>query len=716
MRFRQDIEGLRGIAVVLVIFAHIAPENVFFAGGFVGVDIFFVLSGFLITSILMTEYQERYLENEGFGWISLRSFYFRRARRILPSAILVIASILCFSFFFTNDLKFQLVANDSIFALFFAANWHLISKETDYFQRNLDISPLQHYWSLSVEEQFYLVFPALFVFAVAFRGMKFRNRAIRWHDRLAFLVLVITLISFSWSLVKTSDSPTFAYFSTATRAWEISLGCLLAVLTFKRDIRLSLYKSSFLGVAGMLILAFSVATFNGETAFPGSNAILPTVAACLLILAGIVNQKNYASLLLSRKPIAFVGKLSYSLYLWHWPVIIFGDIFLPSGFASDLSALILGVVIFVLSFVTYYLVEKPFRKLEPPAAWSKRTFFELAQSENHKDRRRVLQPILIFLSAVGVTLFVVVLGLQEDKDVVSNKQYIELEEVWKDSLQSNGPISSKPDSDVGNVGDTKIRVDQPSKYLYLLQEWQQKIIGGFNTALSNDFLESPLLYLKYGESPDIRNYTQKAYVFGDSHAYALIPLLNKSRVIDGYKLINNSLPCQIANMPSKNERADCQSLRESFFSTIISEKPPLVFMSDSAPGYIEESFDLQEWRTSLEQTVKIVSKNSGKFVLFGTVPFLNKSTIDCFDQRGNVFSGCVGNPKTNESFRSYQKSLASKYGGVYIDTSNWLCTNDSCPSFVNGYPVFSDNQHLSVNFSRSLSTLFDSFLSAEFTK
>jgi peptidoglycan/LPS O-acetylase OafA/YrhL len=345
-QFRPDIEGLRAIAVGLVILFHAYREP--FTGGFVGVDVFFVISGFLITSLLLKEQKRA-------GRISIMGFYARRVRRILPAATLVVLITLFATYQWLGFIAGNLVANDAKWTAIFAANIHFGFVGNDYFGAQLPPSPLQHMWSLGVEEQFYLVWPGVFLVLVLLaRGAQHRKA-------LAGALSLIIAASLLWSLIQTSVNQTWAYFSPLTRAWELALGALVAVLAPSiAQLKLSWvpHALAFAGLAGIVVAAV---LFTSHTRYPGSAAALPVVGSALLIAAGCANQRTIVGRALSVRPMQWIGARSYSMYLWHWPLLI-----IPAQYATkELSAVentgwVLLTV--VASAITYRLVENPFRR------------------------------------------------------------------------------------------------------------------------------------------------------------------------------------------------------------------------------------------------------------------------------------------------------------------------------------------------------------------
>ena len=305
-------------------------------GGFVGVDVFFVLSGFLITGLLLAEAAKR-------GRVSLGAFYVRRARRILPAAALTLVATDIAARHLLNFVRARDAVSDSIWASLFGANIHFAQQGSDYFHRGQPPSPFLHLWTLSVEEQFYLVWPsvlALVLLAAARRTL---------------LLVVVTAgaASLAWSIVDTATSPVTAYFSTFARAWELALGAALALwapsLPARARVGVGWLGLAAIGCAGVL--------FSASTPFPGYAALLPAGGAALVILGSARG--------LACAPLRYVGDRSYAYYLWHWPVLIIAAQYAGHGLSFGVKLLLLAGA-FVLSILSYRLVENPIRRLKAP--------------------------------------------------------------------------------------------------------------------------------------------------------------------------------------------------------------------------------------------------------------------------------------------------------------------------------------------------------------
>ncbi len=335
--YRPDIDGLRGIAVLSVVLFHAGLPGV--PGGFVGVDIFFVISGYLITSIILAEHAE--------GRFSYLRFYERRARRILPALYTVIAVTLAACWHMQTPDEFVDSAQQAVAALLFAANVYFWSS-TDYFSTAAEFKPLLHTWSLGVEEQFYLVFPAL-AMLLARRGLLVR---------LGLLLLLISLVACVYT---TATAEVAAFYLLPFRAWQLLCGSLLAAAPgFARAWRPAVLDGVALCAA--LLLLLPLVWFDEGTAFPGIAAAAPTCGATLAILVGLRRPQTWLPRLLAWAPLRGLGLVSYSVYLWHWPVLAglrtwHASTELPPG-----SACIGVVTSLVLGYLSWRHVERPFRE------------------------------------------------------------------------------------------------------------------------------------------------------------------------------------------------------------------------------------------------------------------------------------------------------------------------------------------------------------------
>ena len=354
LQYRPDIDGLRAVAVTSVVLGHAGIAG--FSGGYVGVDVFFVISGYLICSILIRELREdRY---------SLLTFYERRARRILPALFAVLAFCLIGGWFLFPPPQYESLGWSAIAATLFASNIWFLRTTGDYFASPAEFEPLLHTWSLAVEEQFYIAFPLLL--AAIYR--------LRKQLILPLLVLgcAASLIVSIWA---TTAHPTANFYLTPSRAWELGLGAFLA-MGGAPNLR-SKALNEVIALGGAAAIAFAIVSYSKETAFPGLAAVAPVAGTAALIWVG-GNHQSLVTRLLSTKPFVAIGLISYSLYLWHWPILIVArnyvsSVKLPLGLAA--AAIALSVFA---AWLTWRYVEQPFRARGPKGRVSRGQVFALS--------------------------------------------------------------------------------------------------------------------------------------------------------------------------------------------------------------------------------------------------------------------------------------------------------------------------------------------------
>jgi peptidoglycan/LPS O-acetylase OafA/YrhL len=343
-RFRPDIEGLRAVAIGLVLLDHLGVRWI--TGGYVGVDIFFVISGFLITRLLLHER----LATER---LSLTRFYARRVRRILPAATATILATIFAAYQWQGSGAGNRIAEDGQWAAAFCANIHFPLVQNSESGSLLPASPLYHFWSLGVEEQFYLFWPGVILVLVHFGG------AGRHRHRLVVAVASIIVASFAWSVVLTARNLNWAYESTPTRAWQLAVGAAIAVLVptaVRARPRWLIELASVLGATGIIACAFLM---NKTMLYPGWMAAWPIISAALLISAGCASMDTLVGRILAFRPLQWLGSRSYSLYLWHFPFLIIAG--LHPGHLVKVRKIALVVLILIVANLSYRFIENPIR-------------------------------------------------------------------------------------------------------------------------------------------------------------------------------------------------------------------------------------------------------------------------------------------------------------------------------------------------------------------
>lgn len=347
MGYRAEIDGLRAIAIVPVILFHAGFE--IFSGGFIGVDVFFVISGYLITSIIMAEMDE--------GRFSLVKFYERRARRILPALFLAILISIVLAYFILLPHQIKDLSQSIVSAALFLSNYFFYL-ETDYFNEFTNKAPLLHTWTLAVEEQFYITFPLLLMMFYRFG-----------KGKLNLIILSLLFLSLSSAIITFKSNPSLAFYSTHTRAWELMVGCFLAVnrerfLIFSNQFnatRFNIVSYEILGLIALSGIIFSIFFFNNKTPHPSALTLIPVCSTALLLLIG--DNTDFVKKILSCEALVFIGLLSYSLYIFHQPVIsfLYHSPF-SSHYPSDtLFSIVVILITFILSYFSYFYFEKPIR-------------------------------------------------------------------------------------------------------------------------------------------------------------------------------------------------------------------------------------------------------------------------------------------------------------------------------------------------------------------
>lgn len=351
MEARQPhLQGIRAIAVATVVFYHLRIGGV--QGGFIGVDVFFVLSGFLITRLLFNEISRT-------GTINVTNFWLRRAKRLLPNALLTLTFALFATWLLISPYRWPSVARDIVTAALFVSNFRFSSNATDYFHFDDPPSPILHYWSLSIEEQFYFTLPLLLIALLP---------TIRRRPQLVANVILVAICaaSLTAAIIVTNQSQPTAFFGTLTRIWQLALGGILGI-NFERCRSIPEQPRKLLAWIGLTAIVYAAFFFDDDTSYPGFNALIPTTGTFFLIL-GIDPRRgrNPLQAVLSALPMRWIGDRSYSLYLWHWPLIVFAREFTVSNAAWTLAIL---VTIVLVSHLTYEWIERPLHKKNIQLQW-----------------------------------------------------------------------------------------------------------------------------------------------------------------------------------------------------------------------------------------------------------------------------------------------------------------------------------------------------------
>ncbi len=720
---RGDIEGLRAIAVILVVLFHASIDG--FAGGFVGVDVFFVISGFLITGLLLRE-------RLASGTISLSAFYSRRARRLLPAAMLVLMVTLAASIVVLPPLLVPGVATDTAAAALYVSNMRFAVQATDYFAAGQAPSPILHFWSLGVEEQFYLFWP-LIVLLVA-RG------ASRPVARVGIALGAIAGTSFVFSYWLTSAAQPWAFFSLPARAWELAIGGILAVA----GARLSLVPERIAAVAGWIGVALVVlagTVLNQTTPFPGSAALLPTVGAALVIVSGARPTAFGPARLLDTAIPRFFGRISYSLYLWHWPVLVLPAVAAaaPLPLTERAGLVILAVV---LAAATHRWVEDPFRRGRIIGTLPRRNL-ALAGALT----------LAIALLSMGVNLSSAASlhGNAATASAAANTQRLDaiLNALGSEQptpaptgaapsalatgaptpgtsspgsttpgsttpgsttpgvptpaprglpvrpATPNGPVPSNLQPSLGEARD-----DYPASYL-----------DGCHTQTEQPPSTAPCLY------GDLASRTTIA-LFGDSHALSWFPAVERMAEEQGWRLLSLTMSaCSPADMPVWNPTYNrvstaCANWRNLAIDRLVKAHPTLILVTgtrgfavvDGSGHLLSGDARTSAWEAGMQRTLARLIPAAGRVIMLADTPLSLVDPPVCLSAHPTSVLACATPVKSaiNAAWLQEEQDLADAEGVGFIDPTPWVCPSSPCPAILGNLLVYRDAGHLTATFAAAL--------------
>ena len=665
MTFRPDIEGLRAIAVLLVVLGHAGVP--FVRGGYVGVDVFFVISGFLITSLLLGELSRS-------GSISIRRFYARRAVRLLPVATLVVGATVIAGWLWLPATRLRSILVDAASSSVYAINYRLAVQGTDYLAAEGPPSPLQHFWSLAVEEQFYLVWPVLLiVLAVLWRK---RGKVPIWP--IAGTLALVIAASLYLSVTQTASAAPWAYFGSHTRAWELAVGALVALFATQAA-RLPKAIAAAMGWMGVAAILTSAALFNETSPFPGYLALLPVLGTAFVICAGCRSQDGDVQGLLGIRPMQLIGKLSYGWYLWHWPLLLIGPAAL--GVEPSLSVnLSLIAAAFILSGISYELVENPIRN------------------------RRNLRSIPWRGISLGVALsgsvaiaaavaFVAVPPAVGTGDAVDLTNRTLTEDELKDFLISASDMTEAPANLTPSLDAAS--GDLPPIYA-----------DGCHLDYEELAPEAPCLY----GNPDG---DRTMVLFGDSHAAHWFPALNVFATQNDWRLLSFTksacpAPSIVTFISELNRDYDeCVTWRAETLASIDRMEPDLLVMSTSDGNSPKEKQNQEQiWTDGLVESFNAINNDKTRLAFIADTPSFPEKVPDCIAQNLTEVSQCNGSPQ--ESVRKPERrsmviEALEANGVTVIDPLPLFCTTDVCPVVTGNVLMFRDGHHVSTAYAELIS-------------
>jgi peptidoglycan/LPS O-acetylase OafA/YrhL len=641
--FRPDIQGLRAIAVGLVVLAHAGAPG--FAGGYVGVDVFFVLSGYLITGLLVDERLKT-------GSIRYLAFLARRLRRLLPAMLTMLVLVLLLGSILLTAFEMRMQARSFPFAATWISNFFFAFAERDYFQALQDKDLFLHTWSLGVEEQFYLLWPWLVLVLVGLRTSAKDQSARGWNMVMA--MGMIGVVSFSLCVLMTQMTSTLAFYMMPARIWQFALGAIvfaglnLAAASHPRgDTSWALPT----GLSGLILVFASAVLLNDAIAYPGWYALAPSLGATLIIAAGTVKQHNGVSALLGRRPLIWVGDRSYSIYLWHWPVLVLGDALgLTRSGIGVVGAVALSVLLAALS---YRYVEYPF--------W--------------KGRYRNVSALRVAV----VAMFSVILSVSTFGVVKS--QYLD-----------------------GEVRVTSTQTYDPR------QDADSRIYSASLTCDTFHF-DASITPCAIGN----RDGTRLAVLVGDSIGVQWSPLISRVFADRDWQiLVLTKSACAIVDKSWYYERVGgdyevCSEWRDRVLDYVAELKPDVLFIGSSS----SYDFSREDWTDGTSRILERAAGAARDVVLVSGTPSLSFDGPSCLEDPWRFSFRLSGGTREceeaqtktqSDEVRAYLQEVASGFGSVSVlDLNDLVCPKRLCAaSTSDGVVVYRDSSHLTASFVLSL--------------
>jgi peptidoglycan/LPS O-acetylase OafA/YrhL len=661
---------MRAIAVLTVFANHLFDWP---PGGFVGVDVFFVLSGFFITGLLIRERTTT-------GSISFSDFYVRRVKRILPSALLVLVVTVIGSYLLLPEARAKSALVDALYASLFASNFRFEAVGADYFQQDLPPSPLLHYWSLSIEEQFYFVWPFLLfaIFALT-RGLRLRGKVWAREMSLFGAMAAIVIASFGWATHLSGTDPNSAYFSSFTRVWELGVGALVAIAgpwlaRMPSSIRPAL---AYAGLAGVLASLFLI---NPTSQFPAPWAALP-VFSTALVVASFHGADVRAMAPLTNPVARWFGDTSYTLYLWHWPVIILLSAILPKGLLFYAIAISLSLA---LTTLTYRYYENPIRK----SNWLLEVY-----SDEHSVPGRLPKPDRSTWAAMGAAagagIAILILFIHQNEkskaSLEAETSYGQMQE--QVATPDNASTSESPTaSPCCKERNPEVPL-QPS-----IDDYSKDFLGWRNPCWTDR--QSP--QLKTCDFGSTAADAKRIALVGDSHALSMLPAFLPKLDANNWRLttyigrecyLMEPVPIDGCREAMAKARAD---LRE--------KKYDLVVVSSRR----RNGLDVSEFQTAWDE----LTDQGGRIAVIADNPVASKESFECLTRSANL-GGNVEECSTpaSEALKAPDTPLAAAAVArrtSVIDFTEYYCSPDRCPSVIGDVIVYRDPSHITATFAKTL--------------
>jgi len=684
---RTDIEGLRAIAVLAVLLFHAGVPGV--SGGYVGVDVFFVVSGFLITSLLVAE-------KTNTGTVSLGAFYARRARRILPVSALVAVATLIASWIWLEPLRLRSLSHDVLAVALFSSNFVFAHRGADYLQSALPPSPLQHYWSLAVEEQFYVVWPALVMLVCIGIGTRTLHNI---RLRVGITAAIAAGASFVACMALMNSSQPWAFFSPHTRAFELAIGALVAVIPLGVS-KAAIQMNAALAWCGLAGIITTVVMFSETTTFPGPWALAPVMATAFLLRGG--NATSWSpEIVLRLSPMQWLGSRSYSAYLWHWPILIIAAAVLDKEL-SVFEGLICLMISLALSEFSYRFVENPVRR-------------------NHNIAG--VRALVLALSLIAVVSGSAVLAQNNqpslDGGVAATAPTLIAEtSTTIDPNVSTTTVPTEPElpnegAPVDAIVQAMAATGLPSNITPKLQQALSDMPTIYNNNCHASFSAVRPKNCVYGDATS----STVIGLYGDSHAAQWFPAFEKLAIKRNWKLISyTKRGCPPADIPTYSKvlgkiYKECAPWRENVLKQMVADGVQTVFIAHfdrllSASTRVP--MWQKEWRAALQLTVDALTAKGITPVLMEDTPYPGQDVPTCLSRHYTNVQLC--NPIISSAYRDDIHQMLQDFDAAKVHvlwTRQWFCTEAGCPTVVGNILVYRDDNHMTVTFASFIAPLLD---------
>lgn len=653
--FRPDIEGLRAVIITMVVAHHVKWLV------FGGVDMSLALSGYLGVDIAIREIQQR-MANDGRVGIDFWRFYARRARRILPLAAVVTIATAIATFIYLPAFKQKPVGWDALAAAGSVINFRLAFNATDYFTDNASTSPLQHYWSLGVEEQYWALLP---VALVAVMWLIRKMRLGLWA--LAVVLGGLVAVSLSLSVAITADSQPWAYFGPQTRAWELALGGLTAVGA-RLFVRMWRPLAALMGWAGVVAIAYGSVEESHTAAIPGWVMIWSVAGVCMVIAAGCAQPKYGPALILKLPPLRFIGRASYGWYLWHWPALIIA----PYAVGHPLS---LWQKVFValgalgVAIATYYLIERPIKR------WRDLTKFP---------KRGVMFGLRFAIAAALAGLALLTLATVQAHTGARTVQYVDAAKLAQlvHSAPAVNDLPKSAESDMSTVKNGLYEECLASDAATIANPCYK---GEYNSQKTVVLLGSSLAWQWLGPLDTIAKQQHFRLVI---FTKGVCPPERYTIQVPGFMYAEGIKP---------GLYTQCDDWRADAYAKIAKLHPAMVIMS----SHVEDVAASEQIRSSV-----VYFRGLGaKVVTIGETPRFDWDVPECLDTPSNQHNiqKCGATVASifpqNGKQDAMQAAAVQGAGGTYVDPLPWMCTNTVCPPVVDGRMVYRDRNHVAAGYA-----------------